>query len=99
MRRLEDGGLEERGGWKGGMLTINAVRKGSTMTGQEFVQIFYAGQQESFKPPSSRIELGDPRIKPYLTSYAQSYAAPLPEGKQILMHGNTERHWSVRGDF
>jgi len=41
---------------------------------------FFAGQQDSFKPPSSRIELGDPRIKPYLTSYAQNYAAPLAEG-------------------
>ena len=38
------------------------------------------GQQEAFKPPSSNIQLGDPRVKPYLTSYAQNYAAPLPEG-------------------
>ncbi len=39
-----------------------------------------AGHQEAFKPLSSNIQLGDSRIKPYLTSYAQCFAAPLPGG-------------------
>ena len=39
-----------------------------------------AGKQESFRPPRSNIELGDPRIKLYQTSSAQAYGAPLAEG-------------------